>query len=165
MGMIHLDLAKKLKQNGLQWQPALHDFFAIPDRGMDNRVFVISDMLANIEKLLGSQVVAFQGASEWALDYLVTSEAVWIPSDDQLRQHILERLPAGEGTAIRLDCTPGGCICRLQFQQKNLDFRGEDAGQSYGLALLHILEASHPEQRGGDEPGPDVWEQWASSGN
>jgi hypothetical protein len=163
--MINLELARKLKQNGLQWKPTLHDFFAIPDRGMDQRVFVISDMLANIEKLLGSQVVAFQGASEWALDYLVTSEAVWIPNDDQLRQNILERLPAGEDTMLGLNCTPSGCTCRLPHQGKSLDFPGETAGQSYGLALLHLLEASASDQEGDDNSGKDVWEQWASGGN
>jgi hypothetical protein len=163
--MINIELARKLKQNGLQWKPALHDFFAIPDRGMDQRIFVISDMLTNIEKLLGSQVVAFQGASEWALDYLVTSEAVWMPSEEQLRQNILEKLNAGEETVLGLDCTPARCTCRLYYKGQKLEFQGENAGQSYGLALLHILEALPPEQQERDEPDQDIWEKWATGGN
>ena len=42
----------------------------------DERVFVISDIQATIETLQGAQVVSFQGASEWALDSLVLSEAL-----------------------------------------------------------------------------------------
>jgi len=38
-----LSIARLLKDAGLQWQPELNDFFAIPDRGIDEKIFVISD--------------------------------------------------------------------------------------------------------------------------
>jgi hypothetical protein len=155
--MITLDLAKKLKQNGLRWKPALHDFFAVPDRGMDQRIFVITDMLANLEKILGSQVVAFQGASEWALDYLVTSEAVWIPTESQLRQALIERIPKAEKTGLSLDCSHDACTCRLSFNAENLNFEDQSGAQAYGLALLHVLKNS-PRNEEGEEAGGDIWE-------
>ena len=74
--MISLDTALELKGAGLVWVPQILDFFAIPDRNMDDRVFVISDMLVTVDILQGMQVVSFQGSSEWALDYLVTTNAV-----------------------------------------------------------------------------------------
>src|SRR5512146_2882759 len=100
--MISLALAQDLKEAGLSWEPAMHDFFAIPERGMDNRVFVISDIQSTVENLLGSPVVAFQGASEWALDYLVTSEAVWLPTESQLRQALEEILLSGGNQGMAL---------------------------------------------------------------
>ena len=77
--MISLKAARKLKEAGLKWEPALHDFFAIPDRGMDERIFVISDMMITLELLSGMEVVSFQGASEWAFDYLLSSVVIWMP--------------------------------------------------------------------------------------
>ena len=84
--MISLETARCLKNAGLEWRPALNDFLAIPDRYMDEKVFVISDMLVTIDVLQGMQMVFFQGASEWALDALVTQETVWLPSETQLRK-------------------------------------------------------------------------------
>jgi hypothetical protein len=156
--MITLNLARKLKQNGFRWEPALHDFFAIPERGMDERVFVITDIPANIEKILGSQVVAFQGTSEWALDYLVTSEAVWLPSEEQLRQALLERISQEGEDRLRLECTPQTCICRLVFRGQGLHFEEKTGAQAYGAALLHLLEISPQDGQAGDDQDRDIWE-------
>ena len=49
--MISLKLAQQLKKAGLVWKASNHDFFAIPDRGMDERRFVIADMMANLDLL------------------------------------------------------------------------------------------------------------------
>ena len=46
--MISLHLARKLKAAGLVWQATTNDFFAVPDRGMDERLFVLSDMQATL---------------------------------------------------------------------------------------------------------------------
>ena len=78
--MISLEVARKLKDAGLVWRPKHHDFFGIPDRGMDDAVFVLSDVQVTIERIQGYEVVAFHGASEWALDSLIASEAIWLPT-------------------------------------------------------------------------------------
>ena len=62
------------------WQPALHDFFALPEHGMGERIFVISDIQASVDFLQGVQVVSFQGASEWALDYLLSVKRSGCPA-------------------------------------------------------------------------------------
>ncbi len=137
--MISLELARKLKSAGLAWDPQINDFFAIPDRGMDNRIFVISDMLVNIEFRMGDQVVAFQGASEWALDTLVTSEAVWMPTETQVREALEESLHHEPNPAIRLISRLGWCRCEITLHDQPLVFEATDASEAYGQGLLHLI--------------------------
>jgi hypothetical protein len=66
---------------------------------------VISDVQTNIENVFGAQAVAFQGVSEWALDYLVTSEAVWMPTEEQLRRLLEENLLAEAGSGYQVSWT------------------------------------------------------------
>jgi hypothetical protein len=137
--MISQTLALKLKKAGLQWIPAIHDFFSIPDRDFEDRVFVISDLLTNIEKLFGISVVAFQGASEWALDYLETGEAVWMPTEEQLRWQIEERLPQENDIRMTLNCSIDGYQLIIHLREQILVFKAVDASEAYGKALLHLL--------------------------
>lgn len=139
--MVPLEIARQLKDAGLQWQPALHDFFAIPDRGMDERVFVISDLLATLETLQGQEVVAFQGASEWALDDLATGELVWLAREDQLRQALEAILLERGRPELRLDSGLAGCRCTIQYEGMALAFSAREAGEAYAAALLHLLTA------------------------
>jgi hypothetical protein len=134
--MISFPMARRLKQAGLKWTPRLHDFFAVPERGMDTKIFVISDLQANIEKLFGSEVVAFQGASEWALDYLITSEAVWMPREEQLREVLLA---SSLETSLHLDCTTEGCHLDVRSGVVEMSFDAQQVGDAYAQALLHIL--------------------------
>jgi hypothetical protein len=134
--MISFPMARRLKQAGLKWTPRLHDFFAVPERGMDTKIFVISDLQANIEKLFGSEVVAFQGASEWALDYLITSEAVWMPREEQLREVLLA---SSSETSLHLDCTTEGCHLDVRSGVVEMSFDAQQVGDAYAQALLHIL--------------------------
>ena len=93
--MISLTLAQQLKAAGLVWHTNNYDFFAIPDRELDDRVFVLADMMAYTELVQGWPVVAFHGTAEWALDYILTREVVWMPTEEQLR----EALEAGRVTS------------------------------------------------------------------
>jgi Uri superfamily endonuclease len=110
-----------------------------------------------LEKVLGSQVVAFQGASEWALDYLVTSEAVWIPTESQVRQLLLERLSVDGKTILNLACSQKVCTCHLTFKGEEYNFEDQVAAQAYGMALLHVLENSETDEET-EEEGKDIWE-------
>lgn len=85
-----LPQAIALKQAGLIWNPALHDFFTIADIGLDDRVFVLTDMMAQNEVLKGTNAITFNGAVEWALDFVLVSEAVWVPTEAQLRAQLQE---------------------------------------------------------------------------
>lgn len=139
--MISLELAQKLKAAGLVWQTSVNDFFGIPERGLDDRVFVISDMMANMDIFRGWPVVTFHGTAEWALDYILTRETVWLPTESQLRQE-LEALLLGE-PEITLQLTyvnPQEYRCDILHQGKALSFTGNDGSEAYGLTLLHVLQ-------------------------
>ena len=138
--MLSLSTARRLKAAGLAWTPGLHDFFAIPDRGLDDRVFVISDVSVDIELLRDQSIVTFNGTSEWALDYEVMSEVVWVPTEEQLRQQLEQRLANGASSALKLIHAPDGYWCQILSKGKALAFLGADASEAYAEALLHILE-------------------------
>lgn len=132
--MLSLALAEQLKKAGLEWQPSLHDTFAVPERGMNEQRFVITEVLAYIEMFRGSPVVTFHGTAEWALDFILQTEAVWIPSETQLREMIVEQ--AGD---VVLAQTADGYECRLKYRGETLVFAADNACDAYGSALLQLL--------------------------
>ncbi len=137
--MISLTLAQKLKQAGLVWRTNVHDFFAIPDRDMDNQVFVLSDMMVTMGLLRGWPAVVFHGTSEWAMDYLLTHEAVWLPTESQLRQQLEEELAVRNGRFQQLTRVAEGYSCDLTLTDNTLNFSAHSASDAYGEALLHLL--------------------------
>jgi hypothetical protein len=138
--MIPLRLAQDLKQSGLIWRTDVHDFFAIPDRGMDDKAFVLTDVMATVELLQGWPVVAFHGAAEWALDHIFTSEVVWLPTEAQLRDLLDDAL--GEGGHLTLQREPDGYGLSFDFDGPQ-SFRAPTAGEAYGAGLLHVLRAQN----------------------
>jgi hypothetical protein len=141
--MIPIALAIELKTAGLVWQTKTHDFFAIPDHGMDERVFVLADMVAFTELVQGWPAVAFHGTAEWALDYIFSDEIVWLPTEEQLREALLDQLrsdAAPEPAALRLSYRPDEQYrCGITFRSAALTFDAPTAGEAYAHALLHLL--------------------------
>ncbi len=122
--MTPLYLAVRLRDAGLAWKPAPGDRFVIPDRDMDDDVFVISDMTIEV---YGS-VIGFNGTTEWALDDVAKDEVVWLPREDQLRELL--------GTGFRrLERTDRG----YRVVTTESAFGGESAEEAYGEALLADL--------------------------
>jgi len=138
--MIPVALALELKQAGLLWRTTMHDFFAIPDRGLDDRVYVLADMMAYTDLVQGWPVVAFHGTAEWALDYIFTNEVIWLPTEEQLREALVDALGrAGGEIDLELRRAPGGYRCAIGFGGERLIFDESTAGEAYGRALLHVL--------------------------
>ncbi len=131
--MISLSLAMRLRDAGLAWRPRERDAFALPGRGMDDQVFVVSAMPALVQRYNGHPVVAFQASAEWALDYVMLAEAVWLPEEGQLREALAALLPPGD--ELHLTRVDGGYICAAGPAR----FEGPDAATAYGLALLDAL--------------------------
>lgn len=134
--MLSLDLARALRAAGLAWQPRQGDRFHVPERDLDDQVFVISDMV--IERLAppsGGEILAFNGTTEWALDSLEASEAVWLPREEQLREAL--------GSAfVRLELLPGaqpGYAVTATIRGDERRFVDVDAESAYGRALLDVL--------------------------
>jgi hypothetical protein len=137
--MLSLSTAQQIKQAGLPWTPALHDVFAIPDRGFEDRAFVISDVFVNLEWLHGQLAITFHGSAEWALDHLMVADLVWLPTEAQLRQELETRLAAQGQPELRLTHTPDGYVCEFQAGDTWLCFEASDASEAYAAALLHVL--------------------------
>jgi hypothetical protein len=139
--MLSLSASLELKEAGLTWTPALHDFFAIPDRGLDDRVFVISDIQVNVQTLSGHLSATFHGTVEWALDHVVVDELVWLPTEEQLREDLEGRLVTRSGVGVKLISTPDGYVCEIQVGDRPLRFEAFDASAAYAAALMYVLEA------------------------
>jgi hypothetical protein len=141
--MISLETAVRLKQAGLQWIPAKFDFFALPDRDMDTLVFVISDMSINVELFAGNPVVTFNGAPEWALDYVTIREVVWLPREEQLRTMLEDRLRYYSDVRYQLVITPNIYVCELEYNGVQHSFGAADASEAYAKALLYLMATDH----------------------
>ncbi|MBC7640246.1 MAG: pilus assembly protein CpaE, partial [Rhodoferax sp.] len=83
--MISVQLARALRVAGLDWTPAPGDRFVVPDRDMDQDVFVNSDMAIDVHHFRSGTVIGFNGPTEWALDSIEQGAVVWLPRESQLR--------------------------------------------------------------------------------
>lgn len=138
--MIHLETARKLKTAGLDWRPKSDDCFAIPDRGMDEQRFVLNNMTIQHEILKGHPAITFNGATEWALDYIFQVEAIWLPRESQLRELVLKELAQQtDQPQFSLSKKPGGYLCTIQTGASSHSFEGDSASEAYAEAVLHLL--------------------------
>jgi hypothetical protein len=133
--VIGVQLARQLKQAGLVWKPGPGDRFAIPDRDLDDEVFVLSDMTIEVHTMPEGRVIGFNGTTEWALDDVELDEALWLPREDQLRE-----LLGGTFRALRRPLS--GYAVDVELLGESRTFDGETAEQAYAGALLHLLAAA-----------------------
>ena len=133
-GVLSLVLARALRDAGLTWTPARGDSFVVPDRGMDSDVFVLSDMTIDVHQFPAGSVLGFNGTTEWALDSIEQSEALWVPAEHQLRE-LLGDAFAG------LAPTREGYRVTLSVDGATSGYDGPDPAEAYALALLHLLRS------------------------
>ncbi len=132
--MISIELAKDLRAAGLVWKPSLFDFFHIPDRDLDDRKFVIADMSIDIQILAdGIGAITFNGAVEWSLDYILTQDVIWLPTEAQLRELLADRFGG-------LERTETGYQVSVNDESGVRHFDGRSAPDAYGRALLEVLQ-------------------------
>lgn len=132
--MISFTLAKQLRTAGLAWHPAWGDLFHIPDRNLDDRAFVVADLSIDVTTLVdGIGAITFNGAVEWSLDYILTQDVVWLPSEPQLRAALAEAF-------VALVVTDTGFRCDIRSDDGTLGFEAVTAADAYGLALLNRLD-------------------------
>lgn len=132
--MLSVELAKKLQGAGLTWEPRRFDYFHIPDRNLDDERFIIADLSIDVQHLAtGSAAITFNGAVEWSLDYILTQDVVWIPSEEQLRTMLGSRF-------VGLDRINGGLRASITIDGHVESFDAATAEDAYGLALLAVLE-------------------------
>ena len=130
--MITMDLARRLRDAGLPWGPASGDRFVIPDRDMDDDVFVVSEMTIEVQDVRGDRLVKFNGTTEWALDSVPASQVLWLPRESQLRVALGVRF-------ARLEAVGGGFAVVLDDGARYVDL---DAERAYARAVLAVLEGA-----------------------
>lgn len=131
--MISVELARRLRNAGLKWNPTNGDRFFIPDRNLDDRVFTISEMTVDVRPAPGGRVIAFNGTVEWALDAIMQRDVIWLPSETQLRELLGEHFMA----LTRVD---GRYRCEIEIAGERHTYDHADAAETYGVALLHRLQ-------------------------
>ncbi|MDX1447669.1 MAG: pilus assembly protein CpaE [Acidimicrobiia bacterium] len=134
--MLSIPLAKQLRSAGLQWRPRKFDFFHIPDRDLDDRLFVVADFSIDVQRLAdGIAAITFNGAVEWSLDYILQQDVVWLPTEAQLRDLIGDRfrglVAAGDGWEVLV--ADGDRVDR---------HRADTPANAYASALLAQLSTS-----------------------
>lgn len=132
--MIGLDLARQLRDAGLAWHPEPGDRFVVPDRGMDEEVFVVSNMVIEIQDAPTGQIIAFNGTTEWALDSLQQKQVVWLPRESQLRELLADRFG-------RLEAVTGGYAVEFELGGQARREVDADAESAYARAVLVVLAA------------------------
>ena len=128
--MISVELARVLRDAGLEWRPAAGDRFVIADRDMDADVFVVSQLTIDVRETSVGPEFLFNGTTEWALDSIAKADAVWLPHEAQLRTalgSVFRRLePIGDGWAVTVE--------RDGQESRHVDI---DAECAYARALLN----------------------------
>ncbi len=128
--MLTRELAERLRDAGIGWTPASGDRFVIPDRDLDDQVFVVSEMTIEVHDILGERLVRFNGTTEWALDSIDAALVLWLPREDQLRARLGARF-------VSLDAAGAGFVVALDDGSRHADV---DAERAYARAVLHVLE-------------------------
>ena len=126
--MLTVALARELLAAGLLWSPRQGDRFVLPDRGMDDEVFWLSDMTVEVHELPRGRVVGFNGTTEWALDSVRLEDALWLPREDQLRAVLGDRFSALARTGTGWVVESGGS------RHEHVDVEC-----AYALAVLSLL--------------------------
>lgn len=133
--VITVELATALRDAGLEWDPSPGDRFFIPVRGLEDQVFVISNMTIETQALETGKIVRFNGTTEWALDSIAQEEVIWLPHEDQLRHLLGQRF-------VRLEALPGGFMVVIEdgdgVPDRHIDIEAERA---YARALLAVLSS------------------------
>jgi hypothetical protein len=149
--VITRELAEALRHAGLVWRPASGDRFLVPDRDLDDQVFVVSGMAIEVSDLPTGAEMRFNGTVEWALDSIAQSEVIWLPREEQLRAALgdrflrLERLDASTaGYAVVISAADGS-----GGEERHVDI---DTERAYARALLSALPG-FPGPPTGSAPG------------
>ncbi len=130
--VISVGLALRLRSSGVRWYPARGDRFVLPHRDMDDEVFVLSDLSVETHDVGSTTVLGFNGAVEWALDAVELHEALWLPTEGQLRELL-------RGTFLRLEADGSRYTVALRVGGQEIRIEAADAVEAYGLALLHLV--------------------------
>ncbi len=131
--MISTGLARQLRDAGLRWKPASGDRFQIDRSEFDAEIFTVSDLTIEAHEYPTGTVLGFNGTTEWALDSVDVTDALWLPREDQLRDLLRA---AFRGLARDEE----GYRVTIELDGQTRHFESLSAPEAYGLALLAVLD-------------------------
>jgi hypothetical protein len=132
--MISTPLARALRDSGLVWHPAAGDAFRIDLVEVDDEIFYLSDMTVEAHSLITGTELGFNGTTEWALDSVAIEDALWLPSETQLRLAL--------GSAFRgLSASDRGVRADAVIDGRPSTFEAELAEDAYARALIALLDS------------------------
>jgi hypothetical protein len=108
------------------------DYFVVADHDMDDEVFVLSNMIAEVYRFQDADVIGFNGTTEWALDSVEQTHTLWLPREEQIRMLLA-------GTVRSLTKIPAGWQVAIEVSGNELRFSADQAEEAYGLALLYLV--------------------------
>ncbi len=132
---VSFEMATRLRAAGLTWNPARFDFFHIPDRHLDDQVFVVADLSVDVQRLAdGIAAITFNGAVEWSLDYILQQDVVWMPTETAIRERL--------GSHLRsLETTGDGYRCTVDLDGESVAVDAATAADAYAEAWLRLRAA------------------------
>jgi hypothetical protein len=132
--VISTPLARALRDSGLVWHPAAGDAFLIDLVEADDDVFYLSDMTVEAHSLTTGTELGFNGTTEWALDSVAIEDALWLPSEAQVRGLL--------GRAFqRLEVVDGTARVTVEIDGATMPFEDDHPEDAYARALIALLDA------------------------
>ncbi len=132
--MISSPLAVSLRDAGLRWRPRSGDRFVIPGLDLDDQVFTLSEMTIEAHQHSTGTILGFNGTTEWALDSVAQEDAVWLPSEEQLRGLLgpaFVSLQAIEPSRFAVTTRTAAGLATT--------YRADAATDAYAMALLDLI--------------------------
>lgn len=133
--MISTELAAKLRDAGLVWNPVDGDQFRIDAPALASDVFTVSTMTIEAREYPTGTILGFNGTTEWALDSVAIEDALWLPREDQLRTLLRSSFRA-------LRRTDGSYEVEVELLGQPRVFADSEPSEAYGRALLALIELS-----------------------
>lgn len=130
--MISTELALALRDAGLVWRPASGDRFQLDEPEFEADVFTVSEMTIEPREYTTGAILAFNGTTEWALDSVAQTDALWLPREDQLRELL-------RGAFRRLERLEDTHRVEITFAGEKHVFEHPQPEDAYALAVLHML--------------------------
>jgi hypothetical protein len=132
--MISTPLARALRDSGLVWHPAAGDAFRIDLVEVDDEIFYLSDMTVEAHTMVTGTELGFNGTTEWALDSVAIEDALWLPSETQLRVAL--------GSAFRaLTASDRAVRIEVVIDGDAATFESDLAEDAYARALIALLDS------------------------
>lgn len=131
--MLSLTLATELNEAGVRWDPVPGDRFTIRSAELLGEIFTVSEMTIQVHQYPSGTILGFNGTTEWALDSVTKDDALWLPSEQQLRGLL-------GGTFVSLEAGAGEFTVTTRVgEAAEARFVAATAEDAYARALLELV--------------------------